>query len=216
MLSRTTTRRTRPPEQLQETAAPDRRRPLAGLTALATLVTLLAFSLPFASASCGSTRSESLTGWELVVGAEAALVPSDQPAEGPPEEERDQIRESMGAVASAARFAVVLVGFALLGTVFLAARPATRTLSRVQLGLSTGAALAMCMLWTAGAGFATADVHHHLGLTLATISAWLAAFVQLLHFGFWIEHVPWWLLLFCGAVAAAPLAFLAFVLGGLW
>jgi hypothetical protein len=147
-----------------------KRRKLAGLSAALYVGVLLAFFLPFASASCtevylstagGSAESETLTGWELALGQEPTIR-----TEGPVQSETVQdVRDTLAAIgASATLLAVVTLISLVLAMVLVAT--CNEGWAAALLASGGASALAFAVVYMSRyAG--NADVQFHSGYWLA-------------------------------------------------
>ena len=179
-------------------ASTSKPRSIAGLTSLIYVLCLLAFLLPFASASCdtsgapsmapqgGGTRSkadsEVLTGWDLVYGKKPAITetvfldPYDPSSRGATEA-RNEVNKALDSFRARIRVSFAAAVVAMLLGLLLVFRP-NNGICLVLLIVGGVAALSFLAAATVGAGSDSssgqATVHHHSGYGIAMALAWFA------------------------------------------
>ena len=168
-----------PPSRTNEHAISARFPPrrLGVLSLALQLAIPAAFALPFLSMSCGSAKTEPLTGYELLVESDPDWLESDE-AIDPIDEEK--ILVAVRSASFRARIAFGLCLAAVAASIWLVVSNGAIGAAWVLAGTSILGALAYAPLLTPGSGLDdNPTAHHYVGVFLAAALALTAAIVSL-------------------------------------
>jgi hypothetical protein len=134
---------------------------------------LLCFALPFASVSCGTARTETLTGWELASGADAGIR-TEQGEPGhvtpSPSEDAAEVRATLRKLRAVVRmeFLLAAVGVVVAATALVRSSLAGEAARSFLLPGAVVSAMSFVAAIAVGAGEAFGpEVHHYEGFWMA-------------------------------------------------